>query len=325
MKAVIIGAGIAGPAAALALASAGHEVLVMERRSPNDLWSDSTIAITTGNIRQLESLGMKLSYLPAGSLALNVDLGHGGEVTRSDWTTRFNIVIWGALHEALVSAGEKLGVRYLWRQNGVIPPADLVVHAQGVRYAAHHSSFAYAYRVYRGTLFGDADPYWLSLHTARKDVVLNIGSVGTQRSWMLYLHDEEDTAAATEVITGSRREALFARARDLLPEGYAEIVTSTRSEIQSSPVGDWTMPRLLSWKGSSYDDPSHDLHVDIGDAVAPVRPHTTAGANLGIAEGLSLPHGIAGGDLGLWEDAARSLREKEIARGKELGLEWMGR
>src|SRR6266704_895283 len=234
VKTVIIGAGIAGPAAALAFAGAGHDVTVIERRPRNDLWADSTVAITTDNMKRLAAYGVEVPHLPAGSLALNAEVGDDLTTTVSDWTTKFNIVVWGALHEAIVETAEKHGATFLWRQNGGgedVPAADLMIHAQGVRYAVHHSQFSYAYMVYRGTLFGDADPYWLSLHSARKDFVLNIGSTGTQRTWMLYLHEPAPEDYSTALVTGVRREKLMLRA-EMIPAQWRNIITSTRSEIQ---------------------------------------------------------------------------------------------
>jgi hypothetical protein len=81
------------------------------------------------------------------------------------------------------------------------------------------------------------------------------------------------------------------------------------------------MPKLLTWLGKDYYDPWHIRHVDIGDGIVPVRPHTTAGANLGIAEGLTLDHGY----WDEWVAMARASRMREIANGRELGLKWMGR
>lgn len=322
MKAAVIGAGISGPAAALGLANSGWDVTVQERRSPNDLWSDSTVAITTENIQALEKLGVTVPMLPAGSrsIEVSVDTFERTHCTPQEWTTKFNIVVWGQLHEALVEAGQAAGVKYDWRANGEIPPADLVVHGQGVRYAAHHSEFDYAYRVYRGTNFQDAEPMWVSMHTKSKAFVLNIGSTGTQQTWMLYIHEPEGNLF-TELIVGDRRDYLMRRAESLIPEPWASVVTGTRTEIQASPVGDWTMPKMVQWLGKDYDDPKHVHHVDIGDAIVPVRPHTTAGANLGIKEGL----GLANGWFDLWEAETRLNREREIQNGKDLGMKWMGR
>lgn len=321
-NAVVIGAGLAGPAAALSLARYGYSVRVMERRAPNDLWSDSTIAISTKNMSSLEVLGVACPYLPAGSKAVGVTVTPDMTTCELDeWTTKFNIVVWGELHEALVEAGQRAGVTYAWRQNGTIPSADLVVHAQGIKYAAHHSTFTYAYQVYRGTIFEDAEPRWMAIHDSQKQFVLNVGSTGRQQTWMLYLHAPQPPVLATEFVAGERRTQLMRQVEETLPRQFAELITRTRGQIQTSPVGDWTMPKLLHWAGADYDDPEHVLHVDLGDAVAPVRPHTTAGANLGIAEALSLSQL----PLHQWVERSRIHRAYEIENGKRLGLTWMGK
>lgn len=326
MRATVIGAGIAGPAAALKLASTGAKVTVQERRAQNDLWSDSTVAITTENIRALAELGVTVPMLPAGSKAVGITVGPKGaggpQCAPSEWTTKFNIVVWGELHEALIQAGERIGVTYNWRTNSDTPAdSDLVVHAQGVRYAAHHSQFTYAYRVYRGTLFADAEPMWVSMHSARQDFVLNIGSTGTQQTWMLYLHEPYDDRSATELVTGDYRAGLMQLVKQHVPEPWASVILRTRTEIQSSPVGDWTMPKMLQWNGADHTAGDHAHHVDIGDAIAPVRPHTTAGANLGIAEALGLTHGY----WDEWEALSRINRERELANGHQYGMKVMGR
>lgn len=325
MEANVIGAGISGPATALHLATKGHQVTVYERRARNDLWANSSIGVTTTNIKAVEDLGVTgLDYLPAGSKALSATVNGCCDITQynDDWTTRYNIVVWGSLHQALVEAAEQAGVEFRWRSNGTVPDADLVVHAQGVKYAAHHSTFHPAgYTVYRGTLYTDADPGWVAVHSEQKEFVLNIGGTPGQQAWMFYRH-EDNPPLRTDVVTGGRLARMRADADRLIPEQWKATILRTSSPIQSSPIGDWDLPKMAWWNGADYGGAG--VHVDIGDAIVPLRPHTTAGANAGIQDGLTLPDELSTDTLTQWQADRFDVRAGHITAGKELGQKWMG-
>lgn len=330
----IVGSGISGPAAALALANAGHEVDVYERRSQRDLYSASTIAITTANMEQLQDLGMSnLHYHAAGSKAFrgSIDGGNVLHTTRDDWTTKFNIVVWGDLHVALVNAAERKGARFHWRSNGEnlesIRGADIQVHSNGIAYAAHHSEFTSAgYSVFRGAFFGvmPTDAVWTSIHRGDKQLALNVGRAERWSAWMMYVH-ESNAPMRTEVAQPFSARWHFARqaAENYLPPDWARVVLDSPGEYLVNPMGDWTLPLMLTWNGADYD--GYGLHFDIGDAVAPVRPHTTMGANLGIAEALTLPEAVVNSESArIWETKAKDARAIEIARGRQIGFELLG-
>lgn len=326
----VIGAGLAGPAAALVLARMGHQVTVYERRSERDLYSASTIGITTANMQALEGLGMaNVPYHAAGALAYRGVIHDGPIEMQSDpWTTTYNIVVWGDLHNGLVRAGMANGVEYRFRANGAsVTAADVQVHANGIAYAGHHSTFTYAgYSVFRGVYYGAlpenaAAAVWVALHDSRKVVALNIGKAPQWYAWMFYMH-EANPPLRTEVAPyGSERyNAVRQTASAHLPPEWARVVLDSPGEYLANPIGDWTMPALLTWRGEDYGD--RGLHFDIGDAVAPVRPHTTMGANLGITDALTLPAGLS--NPGEWEREAKERRAKEIDRGRVLGLRLLG-
>lgn len=325
MKVNVIGAGIAGPATALHLATKGHDVTVHERRSQNDLWASSSIGVTTENIQAVENLGARdMPYLPAGSHAISATVNGCCDITqfRDNWTTKYNIVVWGELHQALVDAGERAGVTYRWRVNGDIPDADLVVHAKGVRYAAHHSQFTPAYSVFRGTRYTDAEHGWLAVHSEDKRFVLNVGTTPGQQAWMFYVHEGDTPPLRTEVVTGERLTWMREQAALHIPEQWRETILATRGPVQASPVGDWTLPKMAWWNGADYGGTG--VHVDIGDAIIPLRPHTTAGANVGIQDGLTLPDELSRDAMDAWQADRFEVRAGHIQAGKDLGQKWMG-
>jgi 2,6-dihydroxypyridine 3-monooxygenase len=325
----IVGAGITGPAAALAMASNGHDVTVYERRARNDLWSQGGLGITGKNWDALRELGMREpEHAPRGSLAYrNLHNTDTGEVTSEvdNWTTAFHIVRWGDLHNSLVEAAEDKGARFVFRTAAAHDgfDADVVIHSSGIKYAGHHSEFTYAgYSVYRGATTGDipTDAAWIVERAVDKSYGLNVGHIGNSAAWMLYLPEKEFTRYTDIITPGSRRyENVFRPALDRVTPEWREVINRT-GEIQASPMGDWVMPKLLTWNGADYGD--RGVHLDMGDAVVPVRPHTTMGANLGIAEAISY---VTTPTLGEWEANARAKRERQVTRGHDLGSKLLGR
>ena len=62
MKALVVGGGVAGPAAALALAKAGIEPLVLERRPVVDPDVGSWLTVAPNGINALEAIDASISY-----------------------------------------------------------------------------------------------------------------------------------------------------------------------------------------------------------------------------------------------------------------------
>lgn len=339
-SATVIGAGIAGPTAAIALARQGYSVDVYERRGRGDLWSAGTVAVTSQNLEKLHDLGMDtsiLTHLPAGAPAYteycttDCDLvagAHQDTLKRDEWTTKFNIVRWVDAHDWLIQFGETLGVQYHWRAGeDDAPEADVTVHAQGVKYAHHHAAFTYAgYSVFRGVLNAEPRPDfgWFSVKHREKEFTLNVGqAIPGEFSWMLYLH-EKDAPMDTEYLrTGSERHqmVLDAASRLLIPH-TADMIAAT-NQIQATPVGDWDIPKMAAWRGSTYG--GEGLHFDIGDGVVPVRPHTTMGANLGIKWALELGWASDRSDLAeVWNKYVLQDYTSWQRQGHELGIELLG-
>ena len=337
-QATVIGAGIAGPAAAIALARQGHQVDVYERRGRGDLWSAGTVAVTTENFARLSRLGMdvtRLPHLPAGAPAFteycttDCDLKAQPQQTldRDEWTTQFNIVRWVDMHDALVSYGEQLGVNYHWRSNGDSPETAINVHAQGVKYAHHHSSFDYAgYSVFRGVIQAEPRPDfgWFSVRHQEKEFTLNVGqALPGEFSWMFYLR-EPDAPMDTEYLqAGSKRLTMVQEAASRLLIPHTAGLIHATGQIQATPVGDWKVPEMASWNGRDYG--GQGTHFDIGDGIVPVRPHTTMGANLGIKWALALDWADDRADLACtWNNYALADYAMWEAKGHELGLELLG-
>lgn len=335
MEVQIIGAGLSGPAAALAMAREGHRVNVYEARTQSELWSAGVLGITNANVDKITDMGIYCApCIRPGSYAVrSVATRDGVLVSPDNWTNKFNIARWGDLHELLVNAAEKNGASFHFNHVAPEMDADLVIHAQGIKYASHHSHFTYAgYVVTRGTaaISLPHNPSWVSLHDEEKRYVLNAGRTPTGYSWMLYTHRDKyvphtitNPNHPIHSIVDSAYEVV-----DSIPMPYKRLILDGNYGTQISPIGDWTMPRMAWWYGQTYNQPGR-FHVDLGDAIAPVRPHTTMGANLGLSEAFTLP-GAFGKDLTLhalneWEDESRRNRVRQIRHGAALGIQLMGK
>src|SRR5260370_11080464 len=197
---------------------------------------------------------------------------------RDAWTTKFTIVRWVDLHDALVNHGTSLGVRYHSRsaETGAAD-ADVNVHAQGVKYAHHHSSFSYAgYSVFRGvtTMPARDDFGWFSVKHREHAFTLNVGqAVPGQFSWMFYLH-EPDAPMDTEYLQqGSARWRMVcdAASKFLIPH-TAEMIHSG-VQIQATPIGDWQLTAPAAWNGRDYGGAGRDFAR--GARGGPGRPAPT--------------------------------------------------
>jgi hypothetical protein len=339
--ATVIGAGIAGPAAAITLAKQGRTVDVYERRGRGDLWSAGTVAVTSENLTALATLGLdtaKLPHLPAGAPAfteyctLDCDVSlrtTQQTLNRDAWTTQFNIIRWVDLHDALVNYGEELGVNYHWRSTETeVPEADVNVHAQGVKYAHHHASFTYAgYSVFRGVTKMDPrlDFGWFSVKHREKEFTLNVGqALPGEFSWMFYLHEPDAPMDTEYLASGSKRHQMVEEAADRFLIPHTAAMIHQTSQIQATPIGDWQLPKFVAWQGLTYG--GKGLHFDVGDGVVPVRPHTTMGANLGLKWALALNWADDRTDLATtWGNYVLADYQTWTDKGRALGLDLMGK
>ena len=100
----IVGAGLTGPTAALALANSGFKVTVFDQRPESALYSTGIVGIRRGNCRNLASQGVDLSTRLKGKVYHDYSYGET-RLTR----TPFYLFAWTDLHNAIVHAAMDAG------------------------------------------------------------------------------------------------------------------------------------------------------------------------------------------------------------------------
>jgi 2-polyprenyl-6-methoxyphenol hydroxylase-like FAD-dependent oxidoreductase len=307
IKASVIGAGISGPVAALALANAGYDVTVYERRNEYDLNSPGILGITPENWRALNRAGASVAAYSLGTLMRD---HFTGNVRHYDG---YNIQ-WTDLHNELVYAGKRVGVQY--RFNTEVSPRHslngIVVRAGGVGMAAKDGRQAdyTGYVVHRGLSAMRVNADWVTVRDPNKNYLFNAGDLADGASWALFAYDSKPPRGTVNVST----IPLIAWA---IPREFVNVIAAT-PEWQMAPISDWAPPVTIA-------DSNYRVHT-IGDANGAMRPHTGMGANLGITEALSIPKLLAGNaeDKMQREFELTESRDAQRSRGIRLGYEIMG-
>src|SRR5579859_5317405 len=264
----IIGAGISGPAAALALTNAGHEVTVYESRQASELHSFGVIGITDQNWTMLKVLGMNAHEYD------NSYTVYGGQTTKWDG----HYVEWTNLHNALIDAATLAGAEF--RFGTTFDPTDFNAHdfvviAAGVGYATKTSHAHYSgYVVYRGLSLDQTEYAWLSVADPQKRWNFKLARTDNGAAWELYSHLPKPRPMGTTTIDSVNPDAYAG-----LPTEFHHFITNTHTMFRAA-ISDWDVPEttFAGWHT-----------VSIGDADGAMRPHTGMGANLGISEALSTP------------------------------------
>jgi 2-polyprenyl-6-methoxyphenol hydroxylase-like FAD-dependent oxidoreductase len=272
----IIGAGISGPAAALALAKDGHEVTVYEQRQESELRSFGVIGITNENWKELTNMGMRAreydnSYTTYGARSRG---GYELSVTRK-WNGHY--VEWTNLHVALVSAARYAGVKFQFgsKWEAGMDNADYRIMAAGVGYAATNNRANYSgYVVYRGLSNLHTDYAWLSVADAKQRWNFKLAYTDNGAAWELYSHLPKPRPMGTTSI-----DAINPAAYEGLPAEFLPFILDS-AEMYRAAISDWDVPESL-FNGTRV--------IQIGDANGAMRPHTGMGANLGISEALHTP------------------------------------
>lgn len=274
---LIAGAGIAGPAAALTMARAGHAVTVYETRDESDLFSPGVIGITDDNWSGLTDCGVDCESIEQDNSYTDYSTGK-----TTKWDGHY--VMWTNLHRLLVKAAREAGAVFLFGQEyrGEDPGTDYLVRAQGVGYAKTWRPTDYTgYVVYRGLSADETDYAWLAVPDAGKRWSFKLARTDFGASWELYTHVTADKLGGqwgTVELPGVNPFAY-----EGLPAQFRHYIRDTTT-IYRAAISDWEPPSMIAFEGSRGGT------FIIGDANGPMRPHTGMGANLGISEALALPH-----------------------------------
>lgn len=301
----IAGAGIAGPAAALTLTHAGHDVTVYEKRQPDAVASSDVIGITEVNCGLLAPYGAKLDSIALDNLYY-------------EWTTdgmemhRFStqkFVVWTDVHKLLIQAAKNAGARFTYGQ--AAPITGVVIHASGLGYASSRGLKAQPrYLVYRGLSSVPTDFSWLSMNDPGKQYSFKVAHTPYGTSWTLYVHRPCFPLQTSKLDPKQLPEECA-----LLPDQFRRIVDRSIT-LQTSAISDWECAQQLR----ICDDGR--VLLTLGDANGGMRPHTGSGANLGIQEAICAPH-LLDGDDGR-ERFLVAARWAEHDRGITMGQELMG-
>ena len=302
----IAGAGIAGPAAALSLRNAGHDVTVYESRKPHEVASSGVIGITEVNCDLLKPLGVDLNEIALDNL-YHEWMDGGMKIHRF---TSEKFVVWSQVHQMLTNAAETAGAAFEW--DTPAPTTGIVVQASGLRYARSRGlTPTPRYLVYRGLSSVPTDFAWLSLNDPHKRFSFKLASTPVGAAWELYVHRDSFPLNSQDA------DALPVECA-LLPEEFQDIVNNSVT-LATSAISDWEVADTLR----VADD---GLTLTIGDANGAMRPHTGSGANLAIQEALSLPALLH--DTPQTATVERDLlaaRHKQHARGIAMGQMVMGK
>jgi 2-polyprenyl-6-methoxyphenol hydroxylase-like FAD-dependent oxidoreductase len=307
----IVGAGISGPACALALAAHGHTVNVHDRRAEHEINSYGVIGILEEICGRLREFDADIQKIALDNLYHELTL-NGMETHRMS-TQKF--VVWSEIHRVLVEAAEKAGARFHYRSTP--KPRGVTVQASGLGYARWRGLKAdLRYVVYRGLSDIPTDYSWLSLNDPDKrfsfKLARHIDGTKVGSTWELYAHRED-------IKTYSQDETTLPDECVLLPSEFQAITHRTK-KLATSAISDWEVPDSLR------DVTSGVQTITIGDANGGMRPHTGMGANLGIAEALSVPDLIMfNSDSNAIERSHIQAREYQRERGINMGKAVMGR
>lgn len=298
----IAGAGIAGPAAALALINAGHDVTIYESRTPDEVASTGVIGITELNCDYLRPLGVDLNEIALDNLYH--EWADGGMTIRRFTSEKF--VVWSSVHRILTEAAEQAGAAFQWGTPA--PTSGIVVQASGLRYARSRGlQPTPRYLVYRGLSTVPTDFAWLSLNDPNKRFSFKLAATPVGAAWELYVW-RENFPLTTQPVNELPPECA------LLPEEF-RVITDATITLATSAISDWEIADRLRIADGS-------LTLTVGDANGGLRPHTGMGANLGISEALALP-ALLDGDAAL-EAELIDARLKQHERGIIMGRQIMG-
>ncbi|MFV2112907.1 FAD-dependent monooxygenase [Micromonospora sp. LOL_025] len=316
----VVGGSITGPVTALLLLHAGFDdITVFEATPASAPLGGGLIGLEHSALDVLDRLGIPQHEIVAhhseAIVQMNVRDRQPAETVRRTYPGRNTT--WTLLHQALTrrlpagvlhsgmkvtALAEEAGQLVLRFRDGHTAPADLVVFADGrsstgrrlldpdriLRYAG--------YVAHRGIADITPEPGlrdFLRLQPC-PGVQFNLAPVPGGYDWTFYLNCTSAeyaqrfgaepirrVFALPRHVSPAARTHVDTHADLLLPAGHAAVVHTTTTRM-AVPVLDITPPDRMVWPvGAGHA-------VLLGDALAPVRPHTARGANNGIEQAAGL-------------------------------------
>ena len=305
----VIGAGIAGLAAALALRARGYEVRVLER-APALREVGAGLQISPNGYRVLSALGLGAQIdrvsRPNGAVVLADGLT-GSEVVRMPLDGPFRLIARPALIKVLAEAAQAAGVEIALSQAVEAPPDGLVLGADGL-----HS-------VVRSVLNGPDQPFftgqvaWRATVAGDRPEVARV-DMGPGRHLVRYplpggrvnlVGVEERAEWAEEGWHTTGDPAAFRAAFASFPDARAEL-----DRVKTCAV--WGL-----FRHSIAERWQDGRMAIIGDAAHPTLPFLAQGANLALEDAWTVAAALESGDSAGWEAARkpRVRRAIEAANG----------
>jgi len=315
MKIAIVGGSLTGPLTALLLNKAGFEsVTVFEGAPQNMSRAGGVIGLDYASLDVLDELGISqeeyITYTSERVVSRCVQENAIMNTTTSTYAGRNTS--WNALHNALMSRIEPVAYRpghrvhdivdghLLFTDKGSSPQYDLIIGADGrkstVRKIFDPRELRYAgYVAHRGW-YNHALPELVDF--TRFETLGHQFNVFPDRGgvdWTFYMEETEEEykfhygasplqrpfVMPHHVSDGARRR-VDARAYAVLPEAEALMVQRTTGRMVA-PIMDIDSPAQ-----AVFTEGVGTKIILIGDALAPVRPHTARGMNNGVAQAEAL-------------------------------------
>lgn len=362
MKIAVVGGSLTGPLTALLLHQAGFEDVTVFEGAPQSLSrAGGVIGLDYASLDVLDSLGLYqeeyITYTSERVVSRCVQENAIMNTTTSSYAGRNTS--WNALHEALVTRLPRLPMtgthvsdifdgRLYFNGSGVAldDRYDLVIGADGRKSTVrkifdpvrqlHYAGYVAHRGWYDHELPDLVDFTRFEALGHQFNVFPDRGGV----DWTFYM---EETALEFELhygaspdkrafvmpryITDAARRRVDSRAYAVLPEAEALMVQNTTGRMVA-PVMDIDVPTQ-----AVFHDGVGTRVVLLGDALAPVRPHTARGMNNGIAQAEALVRALKqhrrwDADLDTvlkgWEQRVLPIVKNDILEGpalaKKLGL-----
>lgn len=319
-KALVIGAGIAGPAAALFLKRAGIDAIVHEAAPAPDDHQGLFFNLATNGVRVLHALGLEAALAACGSscrgMAMHNDEGrllatitNGAVEGRGPASL---VILRGTLQRVLREAAMDAGIPFrfgkrllrieddgrivtAWFEDGTTDQGDLLIGCDGLRSRTRRLLLPQAPDPrYTGLLSLGARTHDASIAPTPDRMHMFFG----KQAFFGYTARPDgdilwfsNIARADEPARGELDAWSSLDRRDLLldqhandPDTVRRIIASTRGAIGAYPIHD--LPRLDTWH--------RGLGCVIGDAAHATSPHAGQGAAMALEDAMLLARTLRG-------------------------------